>query len=168
MLWPHPLLAHCPKVEEKRWQIGQGMWNCLLVLWEILIFIRYQQSSSKVLPNMNQQWQHNPAETARFHWIGTRQWAWPGPARMPREALCCASLNKVKISEGARPMKHCMATYTSALSLSVGSYLYSLQTSCVLSLVSKISHESVSHDTTRNFHLTLLLWVSKWSSKREW
>lgn len=70
-----------------------------------------------------------------FPQVCMSQWEQPEPARRPSEVLWCASLNKVKISEDTRPLKHCKSTYASALSLSVESYLYSLQTSHVLSWV---------------------------------
>ena len=120
------------------------------------------QFNSVRIPNMNKQWQHGPAETARSlpNWqesveaTGTSQIA----------SSLGDSLKKVKISEGERPMKLCTVIYPSAPSLSADSYLYCLQTSCVLLHVlsqkntmsiclSKAAHETVSHDTTRNFHL---------------
>jgi hypothetical protein len=50
------------------------------------------------------------------------QQEWPDPA----------SFKEMKIGEGLGPTNHCMASYTSAQSLSVESYLYSFQRSHVL------------------------------------
>jgi hypothetical protein len=57
----------------------------------------------------------------------------PGLARMP-EVLCHASLKELKVSEeDTRPTEHCYKTsYRITLSLSIESYLYSLQASHVL------------------------------------
>jgi hypothetical protein len=40
-------------------------------------------------------------------------------------------LKELKISKDVKPKKHCKATYASTPSLSIESYLYSFQTSCV-------------------------------------
>ena len=99
-------------------------------------------------------------------WIGMSQQEGLGSAGMPGEVLCHASLTKVKISEDMRPKKHCKARYASPPSLTVESYLYSLQISSVLPRVlpqqntmwvclSKTPLESVSADRSRNVHFTL-------------
>jgi len=89
----------------------------------------------------------------------------PGPAGMPG-LLCCPLSRMWRSVEDPRSMKSCKASCASPLSLSVEPYLYSLQTSHVLSWAliqekkkpricfTKISCESVSHDITRNFHFT--------------
>ena len=51
---------------------------------------------------------------------------------MNGEVLCHASINEVKISEDARPTKHCQASYARAPSLPIESYFWSLHTSCIL------------------------------------
>ena len=53
--------------------------------------------------------------------------------------LFCDSLNEAKISKESRSMKICTASYASALSLSTGFLLYSLQTSCAFPLALKLS-----------------------------
>jgi len=122
------------------------MWTCLkVVLWGNSN-LKCQDSSSPVQtisPNINQQQWHNPTETARpppngYKWVRMTANTTSQKAR--------SFLNEVKISKAMRPRKHCTANYTSALSLSLGSYLYSLQTSHVPSWVcfSKTLHESDS------------------------
>ena len=51
---------------------------------------------------------------------------------MPGEILQGATLNEVKINEDkdGRPIKHCKASYASTLSLSIESYLLSLNIMC--------------------------------------
>ena len=82
---------------------------------------------------------------------------WPGPARMPGEVLCHASLNKVTSSKDERPTKCCKASYASPVIAE--SYLCSLQTSHALPWVSpqqsamwvcfsKTPRESVTADIT--------------------
>jgi hypothetical protein len=58
----------------------------------------------------------------------------PGPTGMPGEALCCASLNEVKINEDKKRETNegLQSLLCEALSLPVESYLYSLQISCVI------------------------------------
>lgn len=64
-------------------------------------------------------------------------------------ALCCVSLDKMKISEDVRPRKHHTVSYRSSLSLSVESYLYYLQNIiCHLTdLTSAKHHISLCHMT---------------------
>lgn len=77
------------------------------------------------------------------------QQGWPGSAGMPGEVLCHASLNDVKISEDERPTKHHKTSCATPChpqtshGSSHGSYL------------SKIPHDSVSADISRNFYSTL-------------
>ena len=108
---------------------------------------------------MGQQQWHDPAETAGPLPSQQEQ---PEPVRMPGEVLCRASINEVKIREDRRPTKPSKASYASTPSLSIESYLYSLQTSPVLPWVlpqqnttrvciSKTPSESASQNTTRNF-----------------
>lgn len=92
--------------------------------------------------------------------------------------LYCASLNEVKVSkdEKARPTKHCKASYSTVLSLSVRSYLYFLQTSRVFppSCLSKTPHdvvspsESTSPEAPRNFHYAHVSVSSAVRLQREW
>lgn len=104
---------------------------------------------------MDQQWQHNPEETVRPlpNWYKSAE----RKKGLKSEVSCFSSLSEVKISKDAGPMKYCMANCTNTFSLSLESYLYSLQTSRVLSpWFSKTSYESASYDTARNFHFTSL------------
>ena len=78
---------------------------------------------------MSQQQWHDPAETAGPLPSQQEQ---PEPVRMPGEVLCRASINEVKIRGDRRPTKPSKASYASTPSLSIESYLYSLQTSHVL------------------------------------
>lgn len=66
--------------------------------------------------------------------------------------LCCASLNEVNISKNRRPTTWGFVRLAMQvpLSLSIESYLYSLQTSHVLSQV--LPQQNTSHDTTGNLH----------------
>ena len=91
-----------------------------------------QQISSS---DVNQQQWHRPAETVGFCQIGMSQRKQSEPVKIQREVLCRASLNKIKISEGRRLTKCCVASHVSTLWLSIGSYLDSLHTSRGLSRV---------------------------------
>jgi hypothetical protein len=95
----------------------------IFTLW-FAIFVRTPavQFSSVRISSINQQWWYDPAETARppLNWH-----MWPGTARML--VLCCAPLNKVKISKDARPTKCVRPVKCCTAS--------SLQTSCALSWV---------------------------------
>ena len=88
----------------------------------------------------------------------------PKPAKMPGEVLCHASLNKGKISKGARPKKCCKARNADMPSLSVGYYAYALQTSHALSWVSvsKTLHES----TSAKCHVSLLQESITWDNQK--
>ena len=74
-----------------------------------------------------------------------------GTRRKPGEFLSCASLSEAKISKDERPTKHCTASNASSLSLSVGSYLHSLQISRLL-MDSKTSHKSASAKHGMSLH----------------
>lgn len=90
-----------------------------------------------------------------LHWISMSQQELRGPEGHQEKFSAvtlltnCRSMNAVM-----RPMKHCKASFARPPSLSVGSYLYSLQTSRVLphftssweSVFSKTRRESVSVD----------------------
>ena len=91
--------------------------------------------SSVGIANRNQQQWHNLAETARPqpNQLNTSQQKEPGPPGTPGEVLCHASLNKVKISEDSRPRSLAkLAMHASLHHCPFESYLYSLQTPCVL------------------------------------
>ena len=99
--------------------------------------------------------------------ISKHKQEWTESAGLPGEVFCCASVNKVKISEDMSPRKCCCKTgCTSALSLSNEAFLYSLKISHVLSQVlpQQTSHESASarhdgslhHMTTRKFHFSFV------------
>ena len=104
--------------------------NCSLGQYKSLFvrILRVQFSNVRI-PNTNQQWWHNPAETAR---------PLPNPHESVRvtrpeqtradqtRSFLLASLNVVKTSEETRPSKICTASYASNVSLSTESYLYSL------------------------------------------
>ena len=142
------------------------MWICLeVVFWGIPLSVvrtpAVQFSSVRILTvqlKKCHQTQISSGGTIQqkqpgLHQIGTSQWEGPGPAGVPG-VLCCAALNKVKVSEESRPRRRCTASNASAPSLSVEFYLYYLQTTGVswVLLASAKHHESASHDTTRNFH----------------
>jgi len=89
--------------------------------------------------------------------IGMSQWERLQPAEKLGEILCCVSLNKVKFSKDMRPTKHSKASYTSTPSLHhcllgpthpLSKHYMSSHKPCF----NKTSHESVSHDTTKNFY----------------
>ena len=108
------------------------MWTCLeVVLWDDSILSGYQQSSSVVSGYQTRISSSGMIQQKQLGccWIGTSQQEWPGPTRTP-EVLCHVSLNEEKIREDA--MNCCKASYASTSSLSVESYLYSLQRSHVL------------------------------------
>ena len=112
-------------------------------------------SPVQISSNVNQQHPHNPEETVRPlpNWYKSAE----RKKGLKSEVSCFSSLSEVKISKDAGPMKYCMANCTNTFSLSLESYLYSLQTSRVLSpWFSKTSYESASYDTARNFHFTSL------------
>lgn len=93
-----------------------------------------------------QQW-HDPAETARPPMNQHNQHEPAGATRRAGtsgECFCSASLNEVKISEfkDTRPRKHCKTSYISPPPLSVESYLYSLQTTRVLSHYMSLSWQN--------------------------
>jgi hypothetical protein len=69
---------------------------------------------------------------------------------MPRDVLSLASLNELKINEDQKPAMHFKAIYASGLSLSVKSYLYYLQTLCVLPLcLASAKHQVNLNDMTQ-------------------
>ena len=87
----------------------------------------------------------------------------PGPVGMSGEVLCCASLNKVKISEDEdlRPMKYGKASYASVPSLSLSpSYIFSKhhESSHGSSLRATTYESPSSCDISRNSHFTKV-WV---------
>lgn len=88
--------------------------------------VRITTVQFKSVPKHNSATGHNPAETARPM---LNQHESVGQSRTSRNAR--SLLNQAKISKDMRPMKN----YASALSLSVESYLNSLQTSYVFSWV---------------------------------
>lgn len=128
----------------------------------------FQDTSSQVLlchnTKQNLQWWHNPAETAR-----------PQPNQKESEGITRTRWvtrinfpNELKINEDGRLVKCFKASYERAPPLSTNSYSYYLQTSHVLQPVltqqsimgvclRKTSPVSASHDTTRNFKLSLPL-----------
>ena len=70
---------------------------------------------------------------------------------MPR-VLCCASLNKVKISEDVRPKKSCTDNTTS---LSTESHLYLSNITCLPSgLASGKHHLSLTQQSTSEVYVT--------------
>ena len=94
------------------------MWTCLeVVVWgepslhlseyqqSKLVVSGCQQSSSKGSTNMNQPQEHDPAETAQPLPVLSQQ-ELSETAGMPR-ILCHVSLNEVKTSKEARPVKCC-------------------------------------------------------------
>ena len=108
--------------------------------------------SSVRIPNRNQQWLCDPAETARSLQNCMSQRKLLEPAGTPGEVLCCASLNEVKMSKDARPTNLAVLAF----------YHYPLSPTCTLSkyylsfhgsYLSKTPRESASHDTARDFHL---------------
>ena len=94
-----------------------------------IVRIQAVQFSSVRISNMNQQWWHDPAETARPPPNLQESVRATRVNQMPKDVLCNASLNEETTSKDLRPMKHCKASYASVPSLSIESYLYSLQTS---------------------------------------
>lgn len=121
------------------------------------VVLVYQQSSSKViklestmvaLSSINSQASDKWAQIN-----GRNQNQQPEPTRMPGEVLCCVSLNEVKFNEDLRPRKHYTAIRVSTLSLSVGFYLYSLQTSRILL---QVCFRKTSHETASAKHLMCL------------
>ena len=93
---------------------------------------------------MNQQQWHSLAETASSLLDRHESAGQPEPAGTPGAVHCPVSMDEVKINEDARPTKSCKASYASPTSLSVESYFYSLQTSCV---ASARHHVSLYHIT---------------------
>jgi hypothetical protein len=96
---------------------------------------------------MNQQQWYNLAETARLplNWH-TSQQEQPRQAGMPGEVSLLCFLNEVKISKDTRPKMHCKASYASKTSsLSIGFYLYSLQTKHVSSTGFASAHVLPQH-----------------------
>lgn len=105
------------------------MWTYLeKFLWGNSHLSVYQQSSSKVLPNRNQQQRLHQKPPVLFCIFMSKE-EWPGPVEAT--VLGHACLNQVKMSENLRPVKSCTANYASSLPLFIESHLYSLQISCV-------------------------------------
>lgn len=146
-----PLLDHHSKVGKKAGKQDRDMemLNCgslgqLQSLWSGYqrfspVVSGYQQSSS---PNTNQQRQHNAVETAR-----------PLVSRNGQGWICClASLNEEKIRKDARTTNPRLASYASALSLSVQSCSSSPNVTCpLMGLASEKYHMCLLqlHQTTQ-------------------
>ena len=136
------------------------MWTCLeVVLWghfqSLFVRIAAVQFSSVRIPNTNQQqWYDIQQKPPGLQQICLSQQERPEPAGTPEEVFCHASLNEVKISKDLIPLKSWKSSYAGTLSLSIESYLYSLQTSCVLPQVLPQQNTTwvCITCTTRNFH----------------
>jgi hypothetical protein len=93
----------------------------------------------------------------------------PGPQGTPGEVLCCAFFNEAEISQETRPRRFeklgMQASQAQPPSLSVESYIYSLQTLCVygsyLTMCLSSAHESVLAELNVSpFQLTSFLQLS--------
>jgi hypothetical protein len=127
--------------------------------------LRYQQSNS---PNTNRHRGHDFAETARPLWNPQKSAGAIRTSRNTRGGSSTVPFSR-KISKEASPLKCCSANnkgtvQAPCLSLSVESYLYTLQTSHVLSLALRQQNMSLYHMvqpristsvyTTLDFHIT--------------
>lgn len=131
-----PFLAHQPKVGKKRWFIEQEVMD----LFRISSLRQFQSLVCQATNSLVQKYHQPPTNICSmiqqkllgFWQIRMSKQEWPGPARMAR-ILSSAFFNEVKIIKVTRPMESCTACYSSSPSVSILSYLYSLQTSCVTS-----------------------------------
>ena len=142
--------------------VQNQIWICLeIVLWcdSNLHMSGYQQSSSKVSPNINQQWRQDPAETTR------------PPSNLHESAeVTRTSLNSRSslsyLSQWGEDQQRLetnemlQSQLCKCLSLSVKSYLYSANIMCPhTSLASAKHHMTASHDTIRNIHFNLYVYM---------
>ena len=137
--------------------VQKQLFGVMMMMMVMMMMICYQDTSSPVQQCQDTsspvQTEINSGGTIQpsLHRISISQWEQPEPTEKPREVRCCASLNKVEISKDERPTKHCTASNASSLSLSVGSYLHSLQISRLL-MDSKTSHKSASAKHGMSLH----------------
>ena len=126
----------------------------------ISVRIPADQFSSLRISNTNQQWWHDPAETAR---PPLNHHESVGVAKTSGDHLCHASLNELKIIEDGRQRKHCEASYVNHCLLSA---IYALSKHHVSSHGSCLSkhHMGLHHmtylESSTSTVRPLIFWLS--------